>query len=452
MAESKGRILIIDDQQDHAEVASEALERVGYECVVAVKGRRGLELIRSEELDLVVTDLVIDDVDGMAILAEAKQRTPDLEVIMVTGHGSVKNAVEALQRGAASYLLKPLDLNELRAVADRSFEKQELKKANLQLRRQLDQKFGFQGIVGSNAKMKRVFDTLAQVSNTDATVMVSGESGTGKELIANAIHNNSSRKNQPFVALNCAALSESILESELFGHERGAFTGAEARRIGRFEYADGGTLFLDEVGDLPASTQVKLLRVVEQKQIVRVGSNESISVDVRLISATNRDLTELTEQGQFREDLYFRLAVVSMLLPALRERREDIPLLVEAFVQELSEQHGREITKVTPEAMSLLRRQNWPGNVRELRNCIESMVVVTTDGALDVDDIPEHIVKRDEPVAPLSALTGITIAEAERELMKNTLELVGGNRADAAAMLGIGERTLYRKLERYDLK
>jgi len=452
MPKLSGTVLIIDDEKHLAEAFAEALQRAGCETFVAANGKDGLEILERQKVDIILTDLVMQPVGGMDVLTAAKKMSPDSEVLVITGHGTVKNAVQAMQAGAFSYLLKPIDLDELRAIAKEALEKVKLKQDNRELRLQLDKRFSYEGIVGNNPQMVRIVDTLRHVAPTNATVLIYGDSGTGKELVARAIHNNSPRKNKPFVALNCAALSEGILESELFGHEKGAFTGADAQRKGRFEYADHGTLFLDEIGDLPSATQVKLLRVIEQREILRVGSNLPVSVDVRLVAATNRNLEKLVEEEAFREDLYFRLKVVTVSLPPLRERREDIPLLIDAFVQEFSKTHGREIAEVTPRVREMLMHQEWPGNVRELKNCIESMVVLTRDDVLDVDDLPADLAPVAPQQAPVGLAPGMTIKDAERRLIAGTLKATGGNRAEASRMLGIGERTLYRKLNEYNLE
>ena len=446
-----GTVLIIDDEENLAQAYAEALERAGCECIVTTSGTDGLEQLDQQKIDLVLTDLVMHPVDGMDVLRAAKRVSPESEVIVITGHGTVKNAVQAMQQGAFNYLLKPIDLDELRAIVKEALEKVHLKQDNAELRRQLDAKFSYEGIVGNNPRMVRIVETLKHIAPTNATVLIYGDSGTGKELVARAIHTNSPRKNRPFVALNCAALSEGILESELFGHEKGAFTGADTLRKGRFEYANHGTLFLDEVGDLPPSTQVKLLRVIEQREIMRVGSNAPIKVDVRLVAATNRNLEEMVQERKFREDLYFRLKVVTVALPALRERREDIPLLIDAFVHEFAKQHGRKISQVTGKVREILMHQEWPGNVRQLKNTIESMVVVTRDDVLDVDDLPYDVAPvQVQPAASLAP--GMTIEEAERRLIAGTLESTNGNRAEASKLLGIGERTLYRKIKEYNLE
>ena len=452
MSDPRPAILIVDDHAPHAEALASALEALPADPHIATSGTQALEKIATTHYDLVISDLIMNDADGMEVLRQAKDRIPDVEVILVTGYATVENAVAAMQQGAATYLRKPVNLDELRAVVRATLEKQALRRTNVELRRQLEARYGFERIVGNNPRMQRLIDTLRQIAPTNATVLIYGESGTGKELVARAIHNNSPRCNARFVALNCAALSEGILESELFGHEKGSFTGAAAARQGRFEYADGGTLLLDEVGDMPPSTQVKLLRVLEQSEITRVGSNAPIHVDVRIVAATHRHLETLVKEGTFREDLYFRLKVVTLYIPPLRERKDDIPLLADHFVKELAAAYKKPIREITPDARRRLAAYDWPGNVRELRNTIEHMIVVTTDPLLDVDDLPDHIVPGEAPAAEAPQLVGMSLADAERELIKNTLAMVGGNRVEAARILGIGERTLYRKIKEYGLK
>jgi two-component system response regulator HydG len=354
-------------------------------------------------------------------------------------------------------LLKPLDLKQLRAVVENAARSQYLRRANAELHRRLDERFGFEGVIGNSPQMHDVVMRLQRIAPTDATVLIQGETGTGKELVAKAIHQNSPRKKRPFVPLNCAALSEHILESELFGHIRGAFTDASSDRQGKFEYADGGTLFLDEVGDMPIPTQIKLLRVLESGEITRVGSNEPVKVNVRILSATNRDLKTAIANGTFREDLYHRLKVVTIRLPRLVERREDIPLLIDYFIKEHSKRHQKTIRGISMRARQVLMRYDWPGNVRQLRNVIESMVVVDYDEVLDVDDLPAELApERDEVETAaerdgLQELVGKPIAEIEKLFIGETLKATGGNREEAAGMLGIGERTLYRKIKEYGL-
>ena len=451
------RVLIVDNDQSHAEVVAECLERVGYACRIATSGTEGAELIESEPFDVIITDLVMNDVDGLGILTRTKQSLPDAEVILVTGHGTVPSAVTAMREGAFWYLLKPLDLEQLRAVADKASASVRLRRMNAELNRRLDEKFGFEGVIGSSPQMHEVIDRLKRVAPTNATVLIQGATGTGKELVAQAIHHNSPRKKKPFVALNCAALSENILESELFGHVKGAFTDASTDRIGKFEYAHGGTLFLDEVGDMPMATQIKLLRVLESGEITRVGSNDPIKVNVRILSATNRDLEEAIAAGTFRSDLYHRLKVITISLPRLAERKQDIPLLIEHFMKQLAKRHEKSIKSMSTAARRKLMHFDWPGNVRQLRNVIESMVVVDYDGVLDLDDLPEELCdEKDDEAQPtagssLSNLVGKPLSEIERLFITETLRFTGGNREEAASLLGIGERTLYRKIKEYRL-
>jgi two-component system response regulator HydG len=451
------QVLVVDNDTGHAEAMSESLAKVGYRCAVAHSGREAVEMLGRGAFEVVVTDLVMPGLGGLELLARSKELLPDAEVILVTGHGTVESAVEAMRQGAFNYLLKPLDLGQLRAVVDNAARSQHLRRANAELRRRLDEKFGFEGVVGNSEPMRAVIERLSRVAPTDATVLIQGETGSGKELVAQAIHQNSPRKARPFVALNCGALSENILESELFGHVKGAFTDASHDRVGKFEYANGGTLFLDEVGDTPLATQIKLLRVLESGEITRVGSNEVKRVDVRLLSATNRDLEAAIQAGTFREDLYHRLKVVTVRLPRLAERREDVPLLVDHFVRLHGKRHHKQVTAVSAAARRRLLAYEWPGNVRELRNAIESMVVVDLDGVLDLDDLPEQFLAIDESGAPVASgagladLVGKPLEEIEALFLAETLKVTAGNREEAARMLGIGERTLYRKIKEYGL-
>ncbi len=454
-------VLVVDNDLAHARTMAEVLERLGYRCVVAGGGREGADRIVNEVFDVVVTDLMMNDIGGLDILAAAKQASTETQVIVVTGHGTIPSAVAAMQQGAYSYLQKPLDLAQLRSAVEKAAEGVLLKRENLELNRRLDEKFGFEGVIGSSPLMLGLVDRLKRIAPTDATVLIQGETGTGKELVAQAIHQNSPRKPKPFVALNCAALSENILESELFGHIRGAFTDASSDRVGKFEYANGGTLFLDEVGDMPMATQIKLLRVLESSEITRVGSNTPVKVNVRILSATNRNLEEAIAAGSFRSDLYHRLKVITIAIPTLKERAADIPLLIEHFLKQFAKRHNKKIRGVSPAARMRLVSFGWPGNVRQLRNVIESMVVVDIDGTLDIDDLPLEL----EPEAAaaekapdlvdmhagLATLVGKSLEEIERIFIGETLKLTGGNREQAADMLGIGERTLYRKIKEFQL-
>ncbi len=444
----KARILVLDDDAAHAEAAAETLERAGHECRIATSGAEGLKLADQEPYDLILTDLVMRDTTGLDVVRHVKRRSPETEIIVMTGYPSYETALEAMDEGAYDYLNKPIDLNILRAKIRKALEKQKLVRSNVELKRALDKRYGFEGILGGSEKMQSIFDILRQVSPSHATVLILGESGTGKELVARAIHANSPRRGGHFVPLNCAALSDTVLESELFGHEKGAFTGALQTRKGRFEYADKGTLFLDEIGDLPANVQVKLLRVIEYGEVFRVGSNEPVKVDVRLLAATHKDLSALVREGTFREDLYYRLKVVTIELPPLRDRVEDLPLLAQAFLDEFGRQYGKKPPEITPAALELIYDYSWPGNVRELRNCIESMVVLDKDGKIGVEDVPRYV-KSPEQAGSSSAVAGVNLEEQEKDSIRKALDLCEGNREKAAKMLGIGERTLYRKIKRY---
>ncbi len=450
------RVLIVDNDRAHADAMSEALERDGYQCSMATSGPEGARIIAQESFDVVVTDLVMNEIDGMELLNRTKQSLPEAEVIMVTGHGTVPKAVEAMQHGAFNFLEKPITPNRLRAVTQRAADAVRLKRRNQELNQRLDERFGFEGIIFASDKMKMVIDRVKRIAATDATVLIAGENGTGKELIAQAIHQNSPRKGKRFHPLNCAAVTENLVESELFGHIKGAYTDAQADRMGAFEYANGGTLFLDEVGDMPVSTQTKLLRVLEERTITRVGDNKPVKVNIRLISATNRNLDEAVQRNQFRADLYFRLKVVTIELPPLRERREDIVPLVDHFRKQFTKRHHKTVKSMATAVSRRLFSYEWPGNVRQLRNAVETMVVLDTDGVLDVDDLPpelaEHEPAAETPVelaAGTSDLIGRPMSEIEKWAILETLKLTNGNREQAAKMLGIGARTIYRKLEAY---
>ncbi|MDZ4686165.1 MAG: sigma-54 dependent transcriptional regulator [Planctomycetaceae bacterium] len=457
----KIHVLIVDDDEAHAQAVAESLERVGYECTVAASGTRAAALIESRTFDVVVTDLMMDDIDGLEILRRTKEELPDAEVILLTGHASVKLALAAGQQGAHNLLTKPVDIKELRLAVDKAATRVRLLRRNLELSRRLDEKFGFEGVIGNSPAMQKVMEKLRNVAPTDSTVLIQGESGTGKEIVARALHQNSERKSKPFVPLNIAALPESTLESELFGHEPGAFTGAATKRIGKFEYANGGTLFLDEVGEMPMPTQVKLLRVLEDHKITRLGANEEIEINVRLVAATNAELQELVKSGKFRKDLYYRISVVSIFLPPLTERRGDIPLLIEHFLKQMAGRRNRPLPTLAKPVQQALMAYSWPGNIRELKNVVESMVVQDTDGRIDLDDLPPEIAPLgsnfDDNLPDISTngadgLLGRPLTDVEKFYIERALELTGGRRDEAAKMLGIGERTLYRKIKEFDLK
>lgn len=455
-------ILIVDNDKAHARAMTESLERVGYRCTVATSGPEGIQQLDHGSFQVVITDLVMNDADGMQVLQKAKRSLPDCEVVLVTGHASVPTAVEAMQEGAFNFLEKPITPSRLRAVTAKAVEAVKLKQTNAELRQRLDEKFGFEGIIFSSPKMTEVIDRIKRIAPTDATVLITGESGTGKEMIAQAIHQNSPRKNKRLKALNVRAVSETLVESELFGHVKGAFTDAASDRAGAFEYTDGGTLFLDEVGDMPMSTQIKLLRVLEEHRITRVGDNKSIKVNVRLISATNRPLEDMVAQGTFRNDLYYRLNIVTVHLPPLRERREDVVPLMDHFRKIFLKRHAKNAANFSRSVTQRFFDYEWPGNIRQLRNFVETMVVLDTDGLLDVNDLPPELGQPEDlqyspeqtpqsnvPVASAqdSAMIGRSMEEIERWAIEETLKLTGGNRKRASEILKIGERTLYRKLD-----
>jgi two-component system response regulator HydG len=397
------------------------------------------------------------DVDGLEIVKLCKEKLPDAEVYLITGYGDVKTAVEAMKLGAAHYLLKPPDMGELRAIAEKSAERVALARSNRDLRQQLDEKFGYEGVVGNSPGMLQVIRKLKAFAPTMAPVLVLGENGTGKELAAKALHVNSARKSKPYVAMNCAALNENLLDDEMFGHIDGAFTGSKGERKGRFEYANGGTLFLDEIGDMPLALQAKLLRVLENGEIVRIGANAPVKVDVRVIAATNQDLDALVKENKFRMDLLHRLKVGVIRIPALRERIEDLPLLTNHFLKELMARHCKQVSGISDGVRRAFAVFNWPGNVRQLRNVLESMLLLDHDGTLGPDDLPEDsgiVVEGYVESAPAMAiwsdsLIGRPIAEVERFYVEKALTMCGDNRLEAATMLGISERTLYRKIQEW---
>lgn len=446
------RVLIVDNDRAHAEAMSESLERDGYRCVVATSGPDGAKHVEQEHYDVVITDLVMNDVDGMEVLARAKEELPDAEVILVTGHATVPKAVEAMQQGAFTFLEKPISPQRLRAVTQRASEAIALRRSNYELHQRLDERFGFEGIVYASEKMQRLIDQLKRIAPTDTTVLITGENGTGKELVAQAIHQNSPRKAKRMVALNIAAVAQNLVESELFGHVKGAFTDAVTDRVGAFEYANGGTLFFDEVGDMPLSTQIKLLRVLEENVVTRIGDNKKTKVNVRVLSATNRNLEDAIEQGEFRRDLYYRFKVVTVHLPSLRERREDIVPLVDHFRKSFVKKHQKQIRGISPRVTRRLFGYDWPGNIRQLRNAVETMVVLDTDGILDLDDLPPELADMEDPdpdTAGPVGLIGQPLSEIEKWAIFETLKLTNGNREEASRILKIGARTLYRKLDKY---
>jgi DNA-binding NtrC family response regulator len=447
------QILIVDDEEDHAEVMAEALRRMGHVCTIVHDRVSAEDEMRHGQFDLVVTDLVMDhEEDGLQVLAAARQNQPSAETVLVTAHGDVPTAKAAIKGGAYDFIEKPLDLEVFRTLCGHAIEQVMLRSQNTQLQQRLDEQYGFEGILGSSAAIRRVIAALRQIAPSNIPVLITGESGTGKELVAQAIHHNSPRARKPFKPLNCAGLSESILESELFGHVRGAFTGAERDRQGVFEYADGGTLLLDEIGDMPMAMQAKLLRVLESGEVVRVGSNEPRHVDVRMVSATNRRLDEMVKRHEFREDLYFRIRGMEIHLPALRERREDIPLLMRHYVQKFAQQFGKPVPELAEDTQLALTRFDWPGNVRQLINVAQHMVVLAEGNRLEPRHLPPEIAASAGGAEMAVDTGGLSLEQIEKQAIRNALRISAGNRELAARMLGIGERTLYRKLKEYGLK
>jgi DNA-binding NtrC family response regulator len=432
----------------------EFLTQQGFEIVTAPDGEAALNAIDSTHVDAVIADARTHRIDGLNLLDLVRRRDPEICFILISETADLDLATEAIRRGAHDFQVTPLDHDRLLAVLGRGISHQRLKERVTRLEGRLERKFGFQNLIGNSSAMVSVFDKIQQIAPTRATVLITGETGTGKELVATALHYNSPRRDEPFVKLNCAALAEGVIESELFGHEQGAFTSATRTRKGRFEIADGGTVFLDEITEITPPIQAKLLRVLQEREFERVGGSQTFRVDVRLIAATNRNLEAEVKSGRFREDLYYRLNVVTIELPPLRGRREDIPLLVEAFIRELNEEHGKKVRGLTKGAMDALRRYHWPGNVRELKNAVEGMVLFAEPGQLlGVDDMPEPLRDSEgtDPGEVVPVRVGMTIEEAERRLISATYRASGANKQRAATTLGIGLRTLYRKLKEYDL-
>ena len=452
----KPTVLIVDDEKHTREGLQRALEHE-FDVYLAQDAQTALNLLESEHFDLMLADLRMPGMDGLKLIKRAVSLTRPPICILMTAYGTYETGVEAMKIGAYDCISKPVNLDELEVKIKKAIRSRNLEKENVELKQQLDEKYGLENIIGTSEPMKAVYEVIQQVAPSRATVLIQGSSGTGKELVAHAIHQLSPRKNGPYVAVHCAALATNLLESELFGHERGAFTGAVERRQGRFELADGGTLFLDEIGEIDPQVQVKVLRVLEERQYERVGGQKTISTDVRLIAASNRDLGELVKEGKFRDDLYYRLNVVTIHLPPLRERIEDIPLLVNHFLTEYARENNRPPKELTQDAMNALLAYSWPGNVRELRNYIERAVVLSKGEKITLRELPQAV--RDQLTfgtngTLLPARTGksdLTIEEAEKQMVIRALKETNGNRTEAAKRLGISRRTLHRKLHVYQL-
>jgi two-component system response regulator HydG len=458
-----GAILICEDDAENLRSLTRALEKVGYEVKGFQNPREGVTYFLSHDsVDLVLTDLRMPGMDGMEVLKTVKEAEPSVPVLLITAFGSVESAVQAMKVGADDYLAKPVDLYELRRRVQALIEKRRLRFEVDELKARLDERFGFDQIVGSSPPMRELFQQVRMVAATRATVMIIGESGTGKELIANAIHQNSDRKRNRFLPINCAAIPANLMESELFGHEKGSFTGADRARQGKFELASGGTLFLDEIGELSLDLQAKLLRVLEERVVTRVGGSQPIQVDVRIIAATHRDLAQMVAEGKFREDLMYRLRVVELRIPPLRERLEDIPLLVHAFIAQFNREHDKEVEGASADLLRVLSSHSWPGNVREMRNVVERMVIFCGEKELRVAHLPQDFraasaaapqaspsqgprpgLQFPQPVQPLDQM--------ERHAIYRALDETRGNKTQAARVLGIGVRTLHRKLKEYKM-
>ena len=445
------RILVVDDEASQRDLLNLVLSEEGYKVETASSGEEAVRKVEERFYNLVIMDMKMGGMGGLEALKRIKEISSAVQVLIVTAYASVNTAVDAMRWGALNYLTKPIDLEELKVQVEKTMQFSQLMVENEALKAQVAGAFETTHIIGKSPRIMEVFDTLRMVAPTEATVLILGESGTGKELVADAIHANSPRRKGPLVKVNCAALPETLLESELFGHEKGSFTGAVARREGRFKLADGGTLFLDEIAEMSLLLQTKLLRVIQTRSFERVGGTETITSDVRLIVATNRDLEEEVSTGRFREDLFYRLNVVPVTLPPLRERREDIPLLAEHFLSEIAERNAKMIRGFSPQAMDLLVRNRWKGNVRELENVVERAVIMGRGDIIEPGDLPGHLVL-DGEVSSSGVIPGRPLSDLEREAILTTLEMTGGNRTETAKLLGISRRTLQYKLKEFKIQ
>src|SRR6266545_2810762 len=455
---AKARILVVDDEKSMRDLLSITLEKEGYDVLTAAGGEPAIEALHRESVDAVITDLRMPKVDGLQVLRAAKEISPDTTVIMITAVASTESAVEAMKLGAYDYITKPFKLDEVNLIVRNALERKRLRDENLYLRRQLETQHRFENIIGKSGRITEVFDTIRKIADSPSTAMITGESGTGKELVARAIHFNSFRRDKPFVSVNCGAIPEGLMESELFGHVRGAFTGAVANKVGLFSAAEGGTLFLDEITEIPALLQVKLLRAIQLREIRRVGDTKDIKTDVRLIAASNRDLEGAVQEGILREDLFYRLNVIPIQLPPLRERREDIPLLVAHFLQKFSKELGKDVRGVTPEAMAVLERYRWPGNIRELENVLERAIVLGAGDMLSVDALPESL-RRERPAKGLESVDlpedGLdleaTLDSIESRYLQRALDRTGGVQTKAAELLKMTFRQFRYKLQKHHM-
>jgi DNA-binding NtrC family response regulator len=453
------RILIIEDEPDLRQVFVEILSPDGYDISIASDGEMAMQMLSENTYDLSLIDLYLPKADGFQVLAHLQHVSSSTSAIVMTGHGSIESAVEAMKKGAADYITKPVAFDQLRIVVKKALDVRRLQQENRLLRHQLKTKYRFENLVGTSPGMHRVFQLIEKVADAESTVLILGESGTGKELVARAIHFNSHRAEKPLVPVNCGAIPESLLESELFGHERGAFTGAARTRMGRFELANGGTIFLDEVGDMSPALQVKLLRVLQEQNFERLGGTKSVRVDVRIIAATNRNLEEAVARGEFREDLYYRLSVIPLNLPPLRDRKDDVPLLLQHFMEQFNRMRDRKLQGISPRALHILVDYQWPGNVRELENLVDRVVVLKGHGVIEPEDLPEKMRTACTPSSPVTTTDipdegfclDIAVREFERELIARALLKADGVKNRAAQLLGIKRTTLIEKLKRHSV-
>ena len=446
---SKARILIVDDEENTRELFAELLIRWGYDVDQTADGHAALKLAAETHPDVIISDLVMPRLDGLALVRALREEQPDTPVVIITGKGTIDAAVEAVREGVFDFVEKPLDPARLKVILQRALEKKETLHEMQVLRRRLGQVDAGVGLVGSSQPMRKAMELVQKVAPSKASVIITGQSGTGKEMVARALHQLSDRKDKPFIAINCSAIPASLMESELFGHERGAFTGADQRRLGCWELADGGTLFLDEVGEIPIDLQAKFLRVLEEERLRRLGGKSEITVDVRVVSATNRDLKEEIKAQRFREDLYFRLNVFHINLAPLKERRDDIPVLVQHFIDKFSKEGGKKVAGVSPAALKLLSDYAWPGNIRELRNTLERAVILGGGGLIEPEHLPSELNSGGGESAYLKLPFGLPLREVEKEYILTTLSRLQNNKARTAQALGISEKTLYNKLYRY---
>lgn len=448
----KPTILVVDDEKTHRSMIKTVLSPEGYEIDQAGDGQEAVDAVEEKFYDLILMDIRMKQMDGISALKKIKELSPGIPVIIMTAYASIDTAVGALKAGANDYLIKPVDIEELKLLVKKNLHHRQLEQENRFLKERLDDQFHFDNIIGTSQQMRSLFDTISLVAPSEATVLITGESGTGKELIANAIHLNSHRRDNSLIKVNCAALPETLLESELFGHEKGAFTGAIARKKGRFEMAHKASIFLDEIGEMPLSTQVKILRVLQEREFEPVGGSHTVKVDIRIIAATNKDLTKEIEAGRFREDLFYRLNVVTLDVAPLRERREDIPLLADFFLKRYVKKNQRLIKGFSPRAMDLLMRYQWPGNARELENVVERAVILAREDSITPSEFPNSLQGLDKEDNNSTLLTpGKSLKEVERQMIIRTLEEAGGNRTHASEILGISRRTMQLKLKEYGI-